>query len=105
MLNWWLPENVATFGEDIDWLFHLIYAITGITFETAGLADDVAHGAERNERRERLVVPEIVLAERAAADDQRGCRDRGIGPDDTRASGKHRSGSRRGEATHAIEWA
>jgi cytochrome c oxidase subunit 2 len=32
MLNWWLPENVATFGDDIDWLFHLIYAITGIVF-------------------------------------------------------------------------
>ena len=31
MLNWWLPENVSSFGEDIDWLFHLIYAITGIT--------------------------------------------------------------------------
>jgi cytochrome c oxidase subunit 2 len=32
MLNWWLPENVATYGEEIDWLFHLIYWITGITF-------------------------------------------------------------------------
>lgn len=32
MLDWWLPENVSTFGRDIDWLFHLIYAITGITF-------------------------------------------------------------------------
>jgi cytochrome c oxidase subunit 2 len=31
MLNWWLPENVTSYGEDIDWLFHLIYAITGIT--------------------------------------------------------------------------
>ncbi len=31
MLNWWLPENVSTFGRDIDWLFHLIYAITMIT--------------------------------------------------------------------------
>lgn len=31
MLNWWLPENVTSFGEDIDWLFHLIYAITAIT--------------------------------------------------------------------------
>jgi len=31
MLNWWLPENVSTFGRDIDWLFHLIYAITAIT--------------------------------------------------------------------------
>ena len=31
MLDWWLPENVSTFGRDIDWLFHLIYYITGIT--------------------------------------------------------------------------
>jgi cytochrome c oxidase subunit II len=31
MLNWWLPENVSTYGHDIDWLFHLIYAITGVT--------------------------------------------------------------------------
>jgi len=32
MLNWWLPENVTSYGHDIDWLFHLIYAITGVTF-------------------------------------------------------------------------
>ena len=31
MLNWWLPENVSTYGADIDWLFHLIYWITGLT--------------------------------------------------------------------------
>jgi cytochrome c oxidase subunit 2 len=31
MLNWWLPENVSTFGVEIDWLFNLIYAITAIT--------------------------------------------------------------------------
>lgn len=31
MLDWWLPENVSTYGHDIDWLFHLIYAITGLT--------------------------------------------------------------------------
>ena len=31
MLNWWLPENVSSFGAEIDWLFHLIYAITAIT--------------------------------------------------------------------------
>ncbi|HET9272478.1 MAG TPA: cytochrome c oxidase subunit II transmembrane domain-containing protein, partial [Vicinamibacterales bacterium] len=31
MLDWWLPENVSTYGRDIDWLFHLIYAITGVT--------------------------------------------------------------------------
>jgi cytochrome c oxidase subunit 2 len=28
----WLPENVATYGQDIDWLFYLIYYITGVTF-------------------------------------------------------------------------
>jgi cytochrome c oxidase subunit II len=32
MLSWWLPENVSTYGDEIDWLFHLIYYITGITF-------------------------------------------------------------------------
>ncbi len=32
MLSWWLPENVSTYGQDIDWLFGLIYAITGVTF-------------------------------------------------------------------------
>lgn len=32
MLKWWLPENVSTYGQDIDWLFHLIYYITGATF-------------------------------------------------------------------------
>src|SRR5215831_3227016 len=28
----WLPENVATYGQDVDWLFYLIYYITGGTF-------------------------------------------------------------------------
>jgi cytochrome c oxidase subunit 2 len=32
MLSWWLPENVTSFGHDIDRLFLLIYWITGITF-------------------------------------------------------------------------
>jgi cytochrome c oxidase subunit 2 len=32
MLSWWLPENVASYGQDIDWLFHLIYWITGTVF-------------------------------------------------------------------------
>src|SRR2546427_4335850 len=32
MLDWWLPENVSTYGREIDWLFHLIYAVTGVTF-------------------------------------------------------------------------
>lgn len=32
MLNWWLPENAATFGRDIDWMFHLIFYITGGVF-------------------------------------------------------------------------
>src|SRR2546425_9242822 len=32
MLDWWLPENVLTYGQDIDWLFHLIYYLTGATF-------------------------------------------------------------------------
>jgi cytochrome c oxidase subunit 2 len=28
----WLPENVSTFGPDIDRLFHIIYYVTGATF-------------------------------------------------------------------------
>ena len=32
MLDWWLPENVSTYGRDIDWLFEIIYWITGLTF-------------------------------------------------------------------------
>ncbi len=32
MLKWWLPENVSTYGAEIDWLFELIYWITGVTF-------------------------------------------------------------------------
>jgi cytochrome c oxidase subunit 2 len=28
----WLPENVSTYGQDVDWLFYLIYYITGATF-------------------------------------------------------------------------
>lgn len=32
MLDWWLPPNVSTYGKDIDFLFHLIYYITGVSF-------------------------------------------------------------------------
>ena len=32
MLSWWLPEDVSTYGKDIDFLFHLIYYITGAIF-------------------------------------------------------------------------
>src|SRR2546422_3233522 len=32
MLDWWLPENVSTYGQEIDWLFHLIYYVNGATF-------------------------------------------------------------------------
>src|SRR3989304_4822232 len=32
MLSWWLPEGAPTYGKDIDFLFHLIYYITGATF-------------------------------------------------------------------------
>jgi len=28
----WLPENVSTFGEEIDYLFYVIYYITGAVF-------------------------------------------------------------------------
>ena len=32
MLDFWLPENVSTYGREIDWLFELIFWITGLTF-------------------------------------------------------------------------
>jgi cytochrome c oxidase subunit II len=32
MLSWWLPEDVSTYGKEIDFLFYLIYYITGATF-------------------------------------------------------------------------
>lgn len=38
MLRWWLPENVSTYGRDIDWLFELIYIITGVTFILVAVA-------------------------------------------------------------------
>ena len=38
MLNWWLPENVSTYGAEIDWLFELIYYITGATFVLVAVA-------------------------------------------------------------------
>lgn len=31
-LDWDLPENVSTFGEEIDFLYNLILVVTGITF-------------------------------------------------------------------------
>jgi cytochrome c oxidase subunit II len=38
MLDWWLPENVSTYGREIDWLFELIYWITGVTFILVAVA-------------------------------------------------------------------
>ena len=32
MEHLWLPENVSTFGGEVDWLFYLILAITGVAF-------------------------------------------------------------------------
>jgi len=32
MLSWWLPENVSTFGGDVDRLFYLIYYITMVAW-------------------------------------------------------------------------
>lgn len=34
----WLPENVSTYGNDIDRLFYLIYYITGATFLLVAVA-------------------------------------------------------------------
>jgi cytochrome c oxidase subunit II len=32
MLDWWLPENVSTYGGDVDSLFYLIFYITGVAW-------------------------------------------------------------------------
>jgi len=75
MLNWWLPENVSSYGRDIDWLFHLIYAITGVTFilVTVALLAFVVIYRDRPGRRARYthgnttleivwtVVPALIL--------------------------------------------
>jgi cytochrome c oxidase subunit II len=75
MLNWWLPENVTSYGQDIDWLFHLIYAITGVTFilVTVALLAFVVIYRDRPVRRARYthgnttleivwtVVPALIL--------------------------------------------
>ena len=34
MLSWWLPEDVSTYGKDIDFLFYVIYYITGGTLSS-----------------------------------------------------------------------
>lgn len=36
MLSWWLPEDVSSYGGQIDQLFHLIYYITAFTFIGVG---------------------------------------------------------------------
>ena len=75
MLNWWLPENVSSYGHEIDWLFQLIYAITGITFilVTVALLAFVIIYRDRPGRRARYthgnttleivwtVVPALIL--------------------------------------------
>jgi cytochrome c oxidase subunit 2 len=38
MLSWWLPEDVSTYGKDIDFLLYLIYYITGGTFILVAVA-------------------------------------------------------------------
>ena len=32
MLEWWLPEDVGTYGLTIDRMFHMIYWLTSVTF-------------------------------------------------------------------------
>jgi cytochrome c oxidase subunit 2 len=75
MLNWWLPDNVSTYGQDIDWLFHLIYYITGATFllVTAAFLGFIVIYRDRPGRRARYthgstpleivwtVVPALIL--------------------------------------------
>jgi cytochrome c oxidase subunit 2 len=71
----WLPENVSTYGQDIDRLFHIIYYITGGTFVlvTAAMILFLVLYRHREGRRARYthgntaleiiwtVVPTIIL--------------------------------------------
>jgi cytochrome c oxidase subunit 2 len=75
MLDWWLPENVSTYGRDIDWLFEIIYWITGVTFllVTAAMITFLVMYRDRPGRRARYthgstpleiawtVVPALIL--------------------------------------------
>jgi cytochrome c oxidase subunit 2 len=75
MLDRWLPENVSTFGQEIDYLFYLIYYITGISFllVTAALLAFIIMYRRREGRRATYihghttleivwtVVPAIIL--------------------------------------------
>ncbi len=75
MLNWWLPDNASTYGQEIDWLFHLIYYITGATFilVTVALLGFIVVYRDRPGRRARYthgsapleilwtVVPALIL--------------------------------------------
>jgi len=75
MLDRWLPENVSTFGQEIDSLFYLIYYITGISFllVTAALVAFIVLYRHREGRRATYihghttleivwtVVPAIIL--------------------------------------------
>ena len=75
MLSWWLPENVSTFGQDVDWMFHLIYYITAAVFVlvTVTFLSFIALYRDRPGRRARFthgntaveivwtVVPALIL--------------------------------------------
>jgi cytochrome c oxidase subunit 2 len=32
LMNWWLPKGVSTYSDDVDLLFYVILAVTGVTF-------------------------------------------------------------------------
>jgi cytochrome c oxidase subunit 2 len=77
-MGWWLPQNISTFGDEIDYLFYLILAITGFffilteavlvyfMFKYAGVPQArklpmMSHGSERRLELAWSIVPAAIL--------------------------------------------
>ena len=76
MLNWWLPENVSTYGADIDWLFHLMKEaesapqLCGLSIDALGEIDDQHSTRHRKVVREIWKVSSVDVVTRPSAGGQ-----------------------------------
>jgi predicted Co/Zn/Cd cation transporter (cation efflux family) len=52
----WLPEDVSTFGQEIDSLFYLIYYITAVTFIVVTVCLIILHKFSTNGKTYVLIV-------------------------------------------------
>lgn len=59
----WLPENVSTFGSDIDSLFYLIYYITGAVFILVPVASMGWQGVKSDRKQTTTVVQQVLAAD------------------------------------------